>query len=62
MLEDIDAGGTVPWDGTSQWPDASTEAESQKVKVLVVLFMELLGGGFKDFLCSPLFGEDSHFN
>ena len=22
----------------------------------------LLGGGFKDFLCSPLFGEDSHFD
>ena len=22
---------------------------------------QLLGGGFKDFLCSPLFGEDSHF-
>ena len=21
----------------------------------------ILGGGFKDFLCSPLFGEDSHF-
>ena len=22
----------------------------------------LLGGGFKYFLCSPLFGEDSHFD
>ena len=21
-----------------------------------------LGGGFKHFLCSPLFGEDSHFD
>ena len=21
-----------------------------------------LGGGFKYFLCSPLFGEDSHFD
>ena len=23
---------------------------------------ESLGGGFKYFLCSPLFGEDSHFD
>ena len=22
----------------------------------------ILGGGFKYFLCSPLFGEDSHFD
>ena len=25
-------------------------------------FLVYLGGGFKDFLCSPLFGEDSHFD
>ena len=24
--------------------------------------INLLGGGFKDFLFSPLFGEDSHFD
>ena len=23
---------------------------------------DILGGGFKDFLLSPLFGEDSHFD
>ena len=30
--------------------------------VLVMLLDVTLGGGFKHFLFSPLFGEDSHFD
>ena len=32
------------------------------VMVIVVVKYDLLGGGFKYVLFSPLFGEDSHFD
>ena len=36
--------------------------DSPKMCVQVIETKNDLGGGFKDFLFSPLFGEDSHFD
>ena len=41
-------------DGGSHQPDGDEFAVEEK--------RTLLGGGFKDFLFSPLFGEDSQFD
>ena len=35
---------------------------SYKLNFCLSFFSQKLGGGFKYFLCSPLLGEDSHFD
>ena len=52
-----DVVGRVFWEKSIQLPLLGRRGVSQPK------FERLrLGGGFKDFLCSPLFGEDSHFD
>ncbi len=52
----------------SSWPlstlhlDACTFFATTSNNCLYITSMAYLGGGFKDFLFLPLFGEDSHFD
>ena len=47
---------TVP--SPSPWKTSSSDTPFK----MIILENYLLGGGFKHFLFSPLFGEDSHFD
>ena len=38
------------------------EKKNRRVDQSYTFVMTKLGGGFNYFLCSPLFGEDSHFD
>ena len=54
QLENLGDGELTPCNGTIWHPN-------WKVQVISI-YIQYLGGGFKHFLFSPLFGEDSHFD
>ncbi len=47
--------------GGAEWP-MNWEMLYDKIIANEMMELEYLGGGFKHFLFSPLFGEDSHFD
>ena len=47
---------------TSKLPNFERSGKSRRTFVAAPPKYENLGGGFKDFLFSPLLGEDSHFD
>ena len=46
----------------TKWEKCSCAGWNRKKAMVFVIWWPFLGGGFKYFLFSPLFGEDSHFD